>query len=313
MLEPYDCPHDFLKMEDVAREYVEKEKTKPGEITGIRIGYDNLDEFTGGLQPGELTVVSGYPHMGKSFFLINVALNVAIKQKIPVAYFSLGEKRWILVERILSSLGKFSSHRLRTGFMREEGNSKLFSAQKKLEDAPLYINDLSGLTVPEMKRDLDRLATGSIHVDDNLPGRPGVKVGLVIVDHLQLIQSWSEEGSRKNEVRVILDELKSAARDMEVPFIMKSRLYPPDDEAATHLAERRTPVLEDLMRTPETAWIYKYADTVMFCHREVGSAYSGGPKPDSSGFEVRIEKCWNGLVGSRYLSFDHETGRISEL
>jgi replicative DNA helicase len=210
MLEPYDCPHDFLKIDDVAREYIETEKTKPGEIIGLRTGYDNLDEFTGGFQPGELIVVSGYPHMGKRFFLLNVALNVAVKQQIPVAYFSLGEKRWSLVERVFSSLGKFSSHRLKTGFMREEDNAKFSTAQQKLKSAPFFINDHSGLTVPEMKRDLDSLVKGSVHVDENLPGRHGVNIGLVIIDYLQLIQSWSEEGSRKNEIGVILDEIKRA-------------------------------------------------------------------------------------------------------
>ncbi len=312
MLDPYDCPRDFEKIEDVAREHIETEKTKSGEIIGLRTGYDNLDEFTGGFQPGELIVVSGFPHMGKNSFLINVALNVAVQQQIPVAYFSLGKKRWILVERVLSCLGKFSSHRLRTGFMREEDNAKLLSAQQKLKDAPLYINDFSGLTVPEMKCDLDSLAKGKVHVDDNIPGRLGVKVGLVIVDHLQLIQSWSEEGSSKNEIRVILDEIKRAARTMEVPFILNSLLYPPDDQTVAHLTERRAPVLENLMRVPETAWIDKYADTVMFCHRDIGLAFSGAPEPDGSRMEVRIEKCSNGLIGSRYLSFDHETGRISK-
>ncbi len=81
MLDPYDCPRDFEKIEDVAREHIETEKTKSGEIIGLRTGYDNLDEFTGGFQPGELIVVSGFPHMGKNSFLINVALNVAVQQQ----------------------------------------------------------------------------------------------------------------------------------------------------------------------------------------------------------------------------------------
>ncbi len=291
MIDQHDQQYPFLKIGAIVQQYMDTPSIKLGEVTGIKTGLKTLDDFTGGFHPGELVIVSGFPHMGQDDFLECLAWDVASKQKVPVAYFSLGRKRWKLAERLLAKIAQVDRSRLATGHLRKEDEEKVQAVQKNFQEIPLYINDSNGLTAHDIRR----------HLDECLVGEYGVLPGLVIVDYLQLIQGWGGAATRKDEIDAILSELADIARSGNVPLILNSLLYPECRGGQTHYTGQM-PILADLMSVPETSSIDKYADTVMFFHRNVMPERSGGPSPDNCILSVIIEKSRKNCAGCVHLA-----------
>jgi replicative DNA helicase len=214
-------------------------------VTGLSTGYGELDDLTSGLQPSELIILAARPSMGKTAFALNLAENVAVRDKKQVAIFSLEMSKESLLLRLLSSHAKIDSHRFRTGHLSKEDGAKIPASLNRLAEAPLWIDDSGSATVTEMSAKARRMMR-----DRGL--------SLVIVDYLQLITTTGRFNNRNEEVASITRGLKGLAKELKVPVLVLSQL--------TRAPERedRHPMLSDLR---ESGAIEQDADVVMFIHR----------------------------------------------
>lgn len=227
---------------------LEKLYNHKGGITGIATGFIDLDRITAGLHNSDLVLIAARPAMGKSAFALNIASHVAIREKVPVAVFSLEMSKEQLGSRILCSEAMVDSNKVRTGNIEEEDWIKLVSAVGPLSEADIFIDDTPGISISEI-----RAKCRKMKLEKN--------IGLIIIDYLQLIQgSGKKNASREQEISEISRSLKILAKELDVPVIALSQL--------SRAAEQRTdhkPMLSDLR---ESGAIEQDADIVMFIYRE---------------------------------------------
>ena len=131
------------------------------DVTGLRTGFAEMDRKTGGLQNSDLVILAARPSMGKTSFALNLAYNVAVNEEVGVGIFSLEMSREQLVMRMLGSSGSFNLHNLRRGKLRAEDWPRLTQACEQLSQAPIYIDDNSGISVLEMKAKARRLSSST--------------------------------------------------------------------------------------------------------------------------------------------------------
>ena len=252
-------------------------------ITGTSTGFNDLDEMTSGLQRSDLIIVAGRPSMGKTTFAMNMAENVAIKSRKPVAVFSMEMPGDQLAMRMMASLGRVDQQRVRTGKLLDEEWPRLTSAVNLLAEAPLYIDDTPALTPTELRaraRRLKRECKGEL--------------GLIVIDYLQLMQAPSASESRANEISLISRSLKALAKELNVPVIALSQLN-------RNLEQRpnKRPVMSDLR---ESGSIEQDADVVIFIYRD--EVYNKEiPEEDKGKAEIIIGKQRNGPIGTLHLTF----------
>jgi replicative DNA helicase len=249
-------------------------------ITGVSTGFNDLDDMTSGLQPADLVVIAGRPSMGKTSFAMNIAENVAIKSKLPVAVFSMEMPGEALTLRMLSSLGRIDQHRVRTGRLEDPEWARLTSAVSLLAEAPIYIDDMAALTPTEVRARARRLV------------REAGGLGLIVIDYLQLMQAPSEGETRATEISIISRSLKALAKELNVPVIALSQLN-------RNLEQRpnKRPVMSDLR---ESGSIEQDADIVIFIYRD--EVYNED-SPDKGVAEIIIGKQRNGPIGTVRLTF----------
>ena len=220
---------------------------------GIPTGFTYLDTVLTGMGRSDLIILAARPGMGKTSFALNIATNVAKKQKIPVAIFSLEMTKDQLTSRILSAEAGIDSQAFRTGKLKEEDWDDLARASEMLHDAPIYMDDTSGITIPEVKAKIRRI--------NQDPSRPDI--GLVIIDYLQLMTSGRRTENRVQEISDITRNLKIMAKELNVPVIALSQLSR-SAEKATGRSDHR-PQLSDLR---DSGSIEQDADVVLFLYRQ---------------------------------------------
>lgn len=220
---------------------------------GIPTGFTYLDTVLTGMGRSDLIILAARPGMGKTSFALNIATNVAKKQKIPVAIFSLEMTKDQLTSRILSAEAGIDSQAFRTGKLKEEDWDDLARASEILHDAPIYMDDTSGITIPEVKAKIRRI--------NQDPSRPDI--GLVIIDYLQLMTSGRRTENRVQEISDITRNLKIMAKELNVPIIALSQLSR-SAEKATGRSDHR-PQLSDLR---DSGSIEQDADVVLFLYRQ---------------------------------------------
>lgn len=262
-------------------------------LTGVPTAFCDLDDLTNGLQKSDLIILAARPSMGKTAFALNIAQNVAIKAKIPVAVFSLEMSKEQLVQRILCSEAEIDTQKIRTGNMQRKDWDKLASSMSDISEAPLYIDDTAGCTLTDIRAKCRRLAME----EKNL--------GLVVIDYLQLMEGSGRE-ERIQQISAISRGLKGLARELNVPIIALSQL-----SRAVEQRKDRRPMLSDLR---ESGAIEQDADIVMFIYRdEYYEAYNRDgdtteksmPNPQNKGkAEIIIAKHRNGPVGTVELTFN---------
>ena len=262
-----------------------KKKTK---ITGVPTGFRDLDLRTTGLQPSDLVLIAARPAMGKTSFALNIAANAAVRHKIPVAIFSLEMSKEQLANRILSSEALISSEKLRTADIDTDDMAKLAGSINTLSKAPIYIDDTAGITVSEIKAKCRRLKLKN-------------KLGLIVIDYLQLIQGSSREG-RQQEVSENSRLLKILAKELNVPVITLSQLSRAPDQRTDH-----HPMLSDLR---ESGSIEQDADMVMFLYRD---EYYNPETEKKNTVECMISKFRNGSTGSVELGWRGEFTKFMDL
>ena len=252
-----------------------------GGITGTATGYADLDRMTAGLQPADMIVLAARPSMGKTALAMNIVQNVALLKKAPVAVFSLEMSAQALAMRMLCSVGKVDAQRLRTGNLQDSDWPRLQRATAQLSEAPIYIDDTSGLTALEMRAKSRRLK--SEH-----------ELGLIVVDYLQLMQGRGGSESRVQEISEISRSLKAMAKELDVPVLALSQL----NRSLEHRDDRR-PQLSDLR---ESGAIEQDADLILFIYRD--EVYNKSETNKNRGIaEIIIGKQRNGPTGTVKLSF----------
>lgn len=255
-------------------------------ITGIATGYPDLDKLTAGFQNSDLIIVAARPAVGKTAFCLNIAQNVAIKYKIPVAIFSLEMSKDQLAQRMLCSEAEVDAQKLKTASLSDTGWKKLTRALGRLSEAPIYIDDSASMTSTEIRAKARRLK-----IERGL--------GLVIIDYLQLMRGRSRVENRVQEISEIARSLKTLARELDIPVIALSQL--------SRAVEQRTDRMPRLSDLRESGEIEQTADLVMFIHRE--DYYN--PQSDRGNIaEIIIAKQRNGPIGSVELVFRKEIAKF---
>ena len=243
-------------------------------VTGIATGFYDLDYKTSGLQSSDLILIAARPSMGKTAFVLNLAQNIAIKNKVPTAIFSLEMSKDQLVNRILSMESKVDSQMIRTGNLNTGDWEKLIESAGVISDAPLFIDDTPGITISEL-----RSKCRKYKLEKGL--------GLVIIDYLQLMNGNRRTESRQQEISDISRALKSLARELDVPVIALSQLSRACEQRPDH-----RPMLSDLR---ESGAIEQDADVVMFIYRD---DYYNKDTEKKNISEIIIAKQRNGPIGT---------------
>jgi replicative DNA helicase len=264
--------HDELaKLERVSREGVA--------ITGTPSGFKDIDELTGGFQPGNLIVLAARPAMGKSALVTNIAQNASVDHGRPVALFSLEMSETELAQRFIAAEAKLNGDDLRKGRVRPDRWPKVVKATEKLAAAPLYIDDSSDLGVMELRAKARRLHSRQ-------------PLGLVIVDYLQLMRPEPGADSRVEQIGQISRGLKILARELNIPVIAVSQL-----SRAVETRPDKRPLLSDLR---ESGQIEQDADLVMFIYRD---EYYNKESERPGEADIIVAKHRNGPVGDVVLTF----------
>ncbi len=268
-----------------AMETVDKFHQRKGAVTGVATGFTKLDEMTSGLHEGELVVVAGRPSMGKTAFALNIAQNIAVKEKRGVGVFSLEMSSQQLAIRLLCANARIDAHALRTGRLPNEDLQKLSMSLGALAESPLYIDDTPGVGVLEMRTKTRRLAKEK-------------DIGCLVIDYLQLMQGPKNIESRQQEISTISRSLKALAKELDMPVIALSQL----SRAVEQRGGDKRPMLSDLR---ESGAIEQDADVVMFVYRPEFYMRKEDPNfPEYEGkAEIIIGKQRNGPVGTVHLSF----------
>jgi replicative DNA helicase len=258
------------------------QRENQGAVTGVPTGFDDLDERTSGFQPGDLIIVAGRPSMGKTAFSLNIAENVALDTKLPVAVFSMEMGATQLATRMIGSVGRLDQHRMRNGNLEDDDWVRLTTALGKLNDAPIYIDEGAGLSSFDVRARARRLH------------RQCGKLGLIVVDYLQLMAGTSGRASenRATEISEISRSLKSLAKELDVPVVALSQL----NRSVEQRPDKR-PVMSDLR---ESGAIEQDADLILFIYRD--EVYNPDSE-DKGTAEIIIAKQRNGPIGRVRLTF----------
>jgi replicative DNA helicase len=256
-------------------------------ITGIPTGFTDLDEMTSGLQRGDLVVVAGRPSMGKTSLAMNIAEYVAVEKQLPVGIFSMEMPGEQLAMRMLSSLGRINSNKVRTGRLADEDWPRLNNAVGLLDKARMFIDDSASLNALDLRSRARRMA--SEHGD----------LGLIVVDYLQLMQSTESNENRATEISAITRALKILAKELKVPVLAVSQL-----NRSLEQRPNKRPVMSDLR---ESGSIEQDADVIFFIYRD--EVYND--ETDQKGVaEIIIGKQRNGPIGTSKLTFRGEFTRF---
>lgn len=266
----------------VTRAYELIEKREGKHITGLATGFTALDQMTCGLQNGEVIIIAGRPSMGKTALALNIAENIGVMEKTPVAIFSLEMGQQQLAERFLCSVSEVESQLARKGMLSTSQYHKLAEAVTVLSAAPIFIDDTSSLTPLELRAKARRL-------------KSQYDIKCVFVDYLQLMHMGTRVESRQQEITTISRYLKALARELSIPVVVLSQLNRSPEDRTGNL-----PRMSDLR---ESGSIEQDADVVMLLHRE--DYYHRGEKdytPNNSA-KLIIAKQRNGPTGDVDLTF----------
>jgi replicative DNA helicase len=269
---------------------IEEAFQSKSDVTGLRTGFAQMDQYTSGLQKSDLVIIAARPSMGKTSLALNLAYNVATKENTGVAIFSLEMSKEQLAMRMLCSATGFNLHNLRRGKLRAEDWPRLTRACDQLSKAPIYLDDSSGITVLEMKSKARRLQQQH-------------SLGLVIIDYLQLMSVNARIENRQQEISQISRNLKGMAKDLDVPVIALSQLSRAVESRSDH-----KPMLSDLR---ESGSIEQDADVVLFIYRE--EVYNPDDESAHNLATVIVGKQRNGPIGQFDLHFHKEFTRFSDL
>ncbi len=254
---------------------------KKSGFLGVPTGFMDFDHLTSGLQPGNLIIIAARPSMGKTTLVLNIAQNVALEQKRPVAVFSLEMPSQDIAMRMLATESRIDFGRLRTGNFSEDQWKPLTEGASRLAEAPIFINDNRGLTVQSLRAEGRRLKGEHSNL------------ALIIVDYLQLLRGTGKYHAREQEISEISRALKILAWELNVPIIACSQL--------SREIERRPDKRPQLSDLRESGAIEQDADLVAFLHRD--DYYGDEDLGNRVEAYIMIKKQRNGPTGTVILYF----------
>ena len=273
----------FVKIDTLTGQVVEQIETllardSASDITGVPTGF--VDRMTSGLQPGDMIVVAGRPSMGKTAFALNIAEHVGVDVGLPVAIFSLEMSGPQLAMRFMSSVGRIEQGKLRNGKLTDDDWDRLTMALGKLHEAPIHIDETGSISPTDLRARARRLH------------RQYGKLGLIVIDYIQLMSSSRHTENRATELSEISRSIKSLAKELEVPIIALSQLSRKVEER-----NDKRPLMSDLR---ESGAIEQDADIIIMMYRE---EYYKPDTQEKGTAEAIIGKHRNGAVGTVRLSF----------
>jgi len=280
---------NFIKIDDILIETFERidqlHKNK-GKLRGTPTGFFELDKKIAGLQKSDLIILAARPGVGKTTFVLDIARQVAVNQKTPVAFFSLEMGKEQLVDRMLCAQAGVDLWKLRTGNLSESSEDfpKIGNAMGILSDAPIFIDDYGAANIMEIRTKCRRM-------------QMEIGLGLIVVDYLQLMEGHGRSDNRVQEISEISRGLKQIARELNVPVIALSQL--------NRGVELRQPPIPKLADLRESGSIEQDADIVMFLYRE--AVYNKNLEFDKRHLaQLIIAKHRNGPTGTIDLYFDEQ-------
>ena len=282
----------------LAKKKIEEIANKDG-LSGVASGFEKLDLLTSGWQPSDLIIIAARPGMGKTALTLSMARNMAVTKQTPVAFFSLEMSSVQLITRLISSETGLSSEKLRTGKLVDHEWKQLNVKVGDLEKAPLFIDDTPALSIFDLRAKARRLA--SQH-----------DIKLIIVDYLQLMTAGttSKAGNREQEISTISRNLKSLAKELDIPVIALSQL----SRAVETRGGTKRPQLSDLR---ESGAIEQDADIVSFIYRpEYYGIEEWDDEEHSSSIgqaELIIAKHRNGGLDNIRMKFIANLGKFEDL
>lgn len=278
---------------DTHMQMVETRSQTDGVVTGLSTGFVGLDKITTGLHEDNLIILAARPAMGKTALALNIAQYIAVKEKKPVAIFSLEMGAESLIERMLAAEGMVEGYHLKTGNLSVEEWSRLVHAQGNLYDAPIFVDDTAGIRISEIRSKARKLA-------QEMGG-----LGVIIIDYLQLI-TGSKGENRQQIVSEISRELKILAKDLKVPVIALSQL-----SRAVEQRQDKRPMLADLR---ESGSIEQDADIVAFLYRDAYYQKEQADNQEANNVtELILEKNRHGSLGTVKLYFHKEYTKFSSV
>lgn len=259
---------------------------------GVDTRFADFDALTGGLHNSELIILAARPSMGKTAFALNIAENVAVASEIPTLFVSLEMSSVELADRMLCSIARVNGHRLRNGTISNEDRLRLVEKAGEISQAPLFIDDAPSRTVTEIAAAARRIR------------RRSGRLGLIVIDYLQLIEPDNPKDPRQEQVAKIARRLKGLARELEVPVLCLAQLNRQAEDSKDH-----RPKLSHLR---ESGAIEQDADVVMFVHREE-YFHRGDEQAQFAGqAEIMIAKQRNGPVGDVELVWEKQFTRFHD-
>jgi|TARA_B100001059_G_scaffold108774_2_gene108591 replicative DNA helicase len=277
------------KIEDISK--------KEG-LSGVPSGFKGVDRVTAGWQKSDLIIIASRPGMGKTALSLSMARNMAIDHKIPIGVFSLEMSSVQLITRLISSETGIGAEKLRKGNLEPIEWQQLSSKVKKLEDAPIFIDDTPGLSIFDLRAKCRRLVAQH-------------KVQIIVIDYLQLMTAGvtKSNGNREQEISTISRSLKSIAKELEIPVVALSQL----SRAVETRGGSKRPLLSDLR---ESGAIEQDADIVSFIYRpeyyQIHEWDDDGSPCDGQA-ELIVAKHRNGSLEKVRLRFEGSMAKFSDL
>ncbi len=266
-------------------EFLEKRRNTERLITGVPSGFIDLDMLTTGFQPSDLVVIAARPGIGKSSFMLSIALKIAFEEKLPLAIFSLEMSEEQLVLRMLSMISGVPLQNMRKGFLSDEDWEKVLRAALELSSKEIYIDDSPSLSTTEL-----RIRSRKLKQENG--------VGIIFVDYLQLLKTPYRHATRQEEVAEISRNLKALAKELEVPVVALAQL--------SRQVEQRSDKRPQLADLRESGQIEQDADLIIFIHRP--EVYKKNPPPEEEGLaEIIVAKQRQGPTGLIKLAFAKDT------
>ena len=263
-----------------------------GLVEGVKTGFVDLDHLIDGLHPNELIILAARPSMGKTALALNIAENIAIKDKQTVLFVSLEMAKLELALRLICSRAELDSYKIRRNMLSREEQNRFRDACDEMAKAPMYIDDTPSRSVMEIAAVARRLKRQQ-------------DLKLLVVDYIGLIAPANPEEPRQEQVAKIARHLKLLARELHIPILCLSQL----NRQADARGKDERPRLSQLR---ESGAIEQDADVVMFVHREeMGMSREQAEEKGVAGkAELIVAKQRNGATDDIDLIFRKEYTRF---
>lgn len=292
--------HGFAEAATLATETlgrIEKLYAQRSAITGVPTGFTKLDDMTGGFQKSDLIILAARPSMGKTAMALNMAYHACVEKKMPTAIFSMEMDKHSIMQRLICSAARANLGQVRKGALPRDIWPQLTRFTSVVAEAPLYIDDTSGLNILDIRNRTRKLMSQLRN--------EGKQLGVVFIDYLQLIRGPGRSESRQQEVAEISRLLKDLARSLEVPVVALSQLNRRSEDKNR---ESNRPQLSDLR---DSGSIEQDADFVGMIHRE--EYYKREDPTVKNQATLIVAKHRNGPVGDVPLAFFHEYTKFENL